>query len=103
MIRDDVLIKGKQALVFVVPPEQLDVQLMERDAILEVLERAADDDEFIAELTFSGQDALREYPISADAEAALLSGDLRWIEARVGKLDERLSTWPTLRLQQEIW
>lgn len=103
MIREDVLIKGKQALVFVVPPRQLDVQVIERDAILEVLGRAAADDDFIAELTFSGEEALRDYALSSEAEAALLSGDIRWIEARVGKLDDRLGIWPELRLQQEIW
>ena len=103
MIREDMLIGGKQALVFAVPSEQLDVIYIERESILEVLERAADDDGFIAQLTFSGEQALRDYALSSEAEAGLLGGDIRWIEARVGTLDDRLSTWPALRLQQEIW
>jgi hypothetical protein len=97
------LVRGKQALVFVLPPRQLDVELVERDAILKVLGKAAEDDDFIAELTFSGEQALRDFALSSEAEAALLGGDVRWLEARVGKLDDRLGAWPALRLQQEIW
>jgi hypothetical protein len=71
--------------------------------ILRVLDRAARDDRFIAQLTFNGSEALREYDLTDEEKAALLSGDIRWIEARVGKLDARLRTWLDCRLQQEIW
>jgi hypothetical protein len=43
------------------------------------------------------------YDLSDEAKAALLSGDINWIEDRVGKLDARLRTWLDCRLQQEIW
>jgi hypothetical protein len=76
---------------------------LDRAEILKVLERAAEDDDFIAQMTHSGVDALRGYELTLEAQAALLSGDIRWIEARVGKLDERLRTWLDCRLQQEIW
>ena len=75
----------------------------DRKGILQVLERAAEDDGFIAQLTHCGPDALRGYNLSLDAQAALLSGDVGWIEANVGKLDARLRTWLDCRLQQEIW
>ena len=75
----------------------------EKREILRVLERAARDDSFIVQLTHWGSQALQEYRLSIEAKAALLSGDVRWIEALVGKLDARLSTWPNCRLQQEIW
>ena len=75
----------------------------DRDEILRVLGRAAEDDGFIAQLTYRGSDALEGYDLSTEAKAALLSGDIRWIEARVGKLDARLRTWLDCRLQQEIW
>jgi len=71
--------------------------------ILRVLDRAAHDDEFIAQLTDQGSEALQEYDLTLEEKAALLSGDIRWIEARVGKLDSRLRTWLECRLQQEKW
>ena len=71
--------------------------------ILRVLDQAADDDGFIAQLTLDGSKALQNYDLTNEEKAALLSGDIRWIEARVGKLDARLRTWLECRLQQEIW
>ena len=73
------------------------------EEILRVLERAANDVRFIAQLTHNGYRALRGYDLTEEAKAALLSGDIRWIEARVGRLDRRLRTWLDCRLQQEIW
>lgn len=71
--------------------------------ILRVLERAADDDSFIAELTYRGAQALEAYKLTLQAQAALLSGDIRWIEGRLGRLNPRLRTWLDCRLGQEIW
>lgn len=68
-----------------------------------VLERAADDPGFIAQLTEQGSKALAGYNLTFQEKAALLCGDISWIEGRLGKLDERLSTWLWCRLQQEIW
>ena len=76
---------------------------VEAREILKVLKRAAADDNFIAQLTEHGSKALRRYDLSRRARAALLSGDIRWVEARVGKLNARLRTWFDCRLQQEIW
>lgn len=73
------------------------------DEILRVLNRAADDNGFIAELTYQGSKALEGYNLTTEAKAALVSGDIRWIESRVGKLDAWLCTWLDCRLQQEIW
>lgn len=76
---------------------------IEAKEILRVLKRAAADDNFIARLTEQGSRALGKYNLSRKAKAALMSGDIRWIEARVGKLNTRLRTWFDCRLQQEIW
>jgi hypothetical protein len=76
---------------------------VEAKEILKVLKRAATDDGFIARLTNQGSKALRGYHLSQQAKAALMSGDVRWIEARAGKLNKRLRTWFDCRLQQEIW
>lgn len=68
-----------------------------------VLDRAADDDGFITELTYRGSEALRSYDLTVEEKAALLSGDIGWIESRVGNLNTRQRAWLECRLQQEIW
>jgi len=72
-------------------------------AILAVLDRATRDNAFLAQLAENPAEALKEYNLTPEEKAALVSGDLRKIESRVGKLDERLKTWLVLRLSQEKW
>jgi len=74
-----------------------------KEAILEVLARAADDHKFLARLAENPSKVLQEYKLTSEERAALASGDLRRIESWVGKLDKRLSTWIWCRLQQEKW
>ncbi len=74
-----------------------------KDAILKVLARAADDHKFLARLAEDADKVLKEYELTSEERAALASGDLRRIESWVGKLDKRLSTWIWCRLQQEKW
>ena len=73
------------------------------EAILSVLERAAEDNDFLARLADQDPQALADYDLTWDERAALLSGDIQWVESRVGKLDARQRTWLDCRLQQEIW
>ena len=74
-----------------------------KEAILEVLARAADDHKFLARLAEDPAKVLKEYDLTSEERAALASGDLRRIESWVGKLNKRLSTWIWCRLQQEKW
>ena len=73
------------------------------DEVLRVLDRAADDNDFIAALACQDTKTLEGYHLTWQAKAALLSGDLRWIERHVGSLTERQQTWLRCRLSQEIW
>jgi hypothetical protein len=75
----------------------------EREEILAVLDQAARDPGYIAQLTYNPGKALEGYALSQAAKGALVCGDVRWVEAHVGKLDTRLRTWLDCRLQQEIW
>jgi hypothetical protein len=100
MFQENVLVQERPAIALRI---NLDYRRTESQEILRVLERAAEDDAFIAQLTYHGSDALQGYSLSSEAKAALLSGDVGWIEAYVGELDRRLRTWPDCRLQQEIW
>jgi len=72
-------------------------------AILAVLDRAAQDNAFLARLAENPAEALKEYNLTTEEKAALMSGDIRKIESWLGKLDERLKTWLVSRLSQEKW
>jgi hypothetical protein len=74
-----------------------------KQAVLDVLSRADQDHDFLAQLTYDGSTALKDYSLSRRERTALLTGDLSRLEAYVGKLNDAQATWPTCRLQQEIW
>jgi len=73
------------------------------NTVLAVLDRAARDNTFLARLAENPAEALKEYELTAEEKAALMSGDIRKVESWLGKLDERLKTWLMLRLSQEKW
>jgi hypothetical protein len=72
-------------------------------AVLAVLDRAAQDNDFFTRLAENPTEALREYNLTRGEKAAIMSGDIRQIESWVGKLDERLKQWLIARLTQEKW
>jgi len=75
-----------------------------RELVLAVLERAAEESDFLARLADNPCEALAEYyTLTSEEKAALASGDIKRIEEWVGKLDERLATWLWCRLSQEKW
>ena len=75
-----------------------------KEAILEVLARAADDSEFLAQLADNPTEALKGYyTLTQEEVAALVSGDIKKIESWLGKLDKRHATWLWCRLSQEKW
>ncbi len=87
-----------------VQPEQAAAYLdVETKALISVLARARDDTKFLAKLADNPYQALKAYNLTPEAKAALESGDIRWLESRVGTLDEPLRTWLTSRLTQEKW
>lgn len=85
--------------------ERIDYRRAGRDAratgLLAVLARAAEDDGFLAMLAHDPDAALAGFTLTQPERAALAGGDVRWIEERYGRLDEKLATWLRLRLQQE--
>ena len=72
-------------------------------ALLTVLSRAGDDSSFLARMAENSAQALEGYDLTSEEKAALSSGDIRWIESKLGPLDEPLRTWLTARLAQEKW
>ena len=75
----------------------------ETKALVAVLAKARDDNAFQAKLADNTHEALAGYNLSSEAKAALASGDVRWLESKVGVLDEPLRMWLTSRLSQEKW
>jgi hypothetical protein len=71
--------------------------------IIRVVERAAQDLSFIAEIAKRGSAALGGYRLTWEERVALVSGDIRWIESRVGKLTDRQRTLLNCMLQREAW
>lgn len=72
-------------------------------ALLAVLARAKDDNKFLAKLAENPAEALKDYDLTGEERAALSSGDIGWVESKVGKVGEPLRTWLTARLTQEKW
>lgn len=83
-----------------VPEKQ---ELIHKDQVLAVLERAAHDAAFVGELFYKGADALEEYDLTEHEKLALLTGDIQWIESFVGKLTKDQRRWLEQRLSAEIW
>ena len=82
------------------PEEQT---LVHQQEVIEVLERAAADSEFVANLYYHGADALEEYDLTGPEKLALLTGDIGWIEEHVGTLTKTQKRWLEQRLSAEIW
>jgi hypothetical protein len=74
-----------------------------RNEILRVLERAAHDPDFISDIADRGSRALRDYRLTLEEQAALVSGDIRWVEEHVGKLTDNQCTVLNCMLQREAW
>lgn len=72
-------------------------------AILTVLDKAKDDTGFLARLAENPDEVLKDYDLTPEEKAAISSGDIRWIESKLGTLAEPLRNWLTARLAQEKW
>jgi DNA-binding NtrC family response regulator len=82
------------------PEEQ---ELIHKDEMIKVLEKAASDSEFIAKLLYHGSEALDEYDLTGPEKLAMLTGDIKWIEKHIGPLKPTQRLWLEQRLNAEIW
>jgi formate dehydrogenase alpha subunit len=73
------------------------------DAILAALYRASQDADFLGRLLEDPEASLLEYHLADEERAAIAGADIEEIESYVGKLDERLRSWLTVRQYQEKW
>jgi len=71
------------------------------NAILTVLERAAEDNRFLTALAENPAGVLASYDLTPEHRKALAEGDIESIEKWVGPLEERMQMWLKTRLRQE--
>ncbi|MBI9086502.1 MAG: response regulator [Desulfobacterales bacterium] len=78
-------------------------KIIQKREVIKVLNRTAEDSTFWTELMENGSQALKEYHLSSEAKAAIISGDLMWINDRVGELTQKQLMFIFKRLEREAW
>jgi len=78
-------------------------ELIHKDEVINVLEKAAVDGDFVSRLFYEGADALQEFDLTRPEKLAILTGDIQWIESQIGPLTETQKRWLEQRLSAEIW
>jgi DNA-binding NtrC family response regulator len=78
-------------------------ELIHKDEVIRVLERAAVDSEFVTSLFYYGPEALQDYDLTGPEKLAILTGDIHWIESQIGALTPPQKRWLESRLSAEIW
>ena len=76
---------------------------IEAELVKEVLRLASRDPRFGAALLEKGSRVLSGYPLSGEAKAAIVSGDIAWIEKECGDLSDQERDWLARRLEVESW
>jgi len=100
----DQLLKAVNAALDMAATQVPEVQdLIHKEEMIKVLERAASDSEFFTNLLEYASDALDEYDLTGPEKLALLTGDIEWIEEEIGPLTRSQRRWLDLRRSAEIW
>ena len=79
-----------------------DIYIQKRE-VVKVLNRTSEDEVFWKDLIEKGSSALQEYTLSSEAKAAILSGDLKWINENIGELTQKQLMFIFKRLEMEAW
>ena len=77
--------------------------LIQKEEVIEVLNRTIVDKTFWQALMEKGSDILQSYRLSPAAKAAIVSGDLEWIRNNVGSLTQEQLAFLYKRLEREYW
>jgi DNA-binding NtrC family response regulator len=77
--------------------------LIHRAELLQLLERAAKDQNLVYDLMHCGADALVDTGLSNAEKLAVLTADIEWIEKHVGQLSATQRKWLDARRGTEIW
>ena len=77
--------------------------LIQKREVLNVLNRTTTDRQFWKDLMELGSEALDEYPLKSEAKAAIISGDLQWLNENVGELTQKQLMFVYKRGEREAW
>jgi DNA-binding NtrC family response regulator len=100
----DQLLKAVDSAISAAATQIPEVQdLIHKEEMIKVLERAASDSAFFTNLLEYATDALDEYELTGPEKLALLTGDVEWIEEEIGPLTRSQRRWLDLRRSAEIW
>jgi DNA-binding NtrC family response regulator len=100
----DQLLKAVSSALTAAATQAPEVQdLIHKEEMIKVLERAASDSAFFTNLLEYATDALEEYDLTGPEKLALLTGDVEWIEEEIGPLTRSQRRWLDLRRSAEIW
>jgi len=100
----DQLLKAVDSAINAAATQIPEVQdLIHKEEMIKVLERAASDSAFFTDLLEYATDALDEYDLTGPEKLALLTGDVEWIEEEIGPLTRSQRRWLDLRRSAEIW
>jgi DNA-binding response OmpR family regulator len=83
--------------------ESAEEKLIQKREVTQILNRTAEDSDFWKDLMENGSMALEGYRLSSEAMAAIVSGDLRWINENVGELTQKQLMFIYKRLEREAW
>jgi DNA-binding NtrC family response regulator len=78
-------------------------ELIHKQEMIKVLERASSDSDFFTSLLEQAADALDEYDLTGAEKLALLTGDASWIEEQIGSLTQSQRRWLDIRRSADIW
>ena len=85
------------------PARELGKPWIEAALVKEVLKLASSNQKFSERLLYEGSRVLCGLPLSSEAKAAIVSGDIVWIEKECGELSSDERNWLERRLEAEIW
>jgi ActR/RegA family two-component response regulator len=78
-------------------------RLIQKREVSQILNRTAEDSDFWKDLMENGSIALEGYRLSGEAKAAIVSGDLKWINENIGELTQKQLMFIYKRLEREAW
>lgn len=77
--------------------------LIQKREVIKVLNRTTGDHQFWRDIMELGSAALEEYALRPEAKAAIVSGDLKWLNEHVGELTQKQLLIIYRRGEREVW
>ena len=78
-------------------------KLIQKREIFRVLNRTAEDRDSWNGTMEGGSEALRDYHLSDEAKAAIVSADLKWLNEQIGELSQKQLLYIYKRMKREAW